>query len=50
LPRAPQTPTSPIAQEIPPEPEQNPAPVQEIRHKVSTRTRSCYLLLSTNYS
>jgi hypothetical protein len=38
LPRAPQTPLSSVAQEIPPETEQNFAPAQEIRHEVSTRT------------
>jgi hypothetical protein len=38
LPRAPQTPLSSVAQEIPPEPEQNLAPAQEIRHEVSTCT------------
>jgi hypothetical protein len=38
LPRAPQTPLSPVAQEIPPETEQNLAPVQEVRHEVIRRT------------
>jgi hypothetical protein len=37
LPRAPQTPLSSVAQEIP-ETEQNFAPAQEIRHEVRTRT------------
>jgi hypothetical protein len=50
LPRAPQTPTPPIAQEIPPEPEQNLAPVQGIRHEASTCTQFCYLLFSMNHS
>jgi hypothetical protein len=45
LPRAPQTPTPPISQEIPPEPEQNPAPVQGIQHEVSIRAQFCYPLL-----
>jgi hypothetical protein len=45
LSRAPQTPTPPVAQEIPSEPEQNLAPVQGIRHEVSTRAQFCYLLL-----
>jgi hypothetical protein len=35
LPRAP---LSPVAQEIPPETEQNLTPVQEVRHEVSTCT------------
>jgi hypothetical protein len=39
-----------VAQEIPPEPEQNLAPVQEIRHEVSTCTQFCYLLFSMNHS
>jgi hypothetical protein len=34
LPRAPQAPLSPVAQEIPPETEQNLARVQEVRHEV----------------
>jgi hypothetical protein len=38
LPRAPQTPLSPVAQEIPAEPEQNLALAQEIGHEVSTCT------------
>jgi hypothetical protein len=38
LPRAPQTPLSPVAQEIPTETEQNLAPAQEVRHEVSTCT------------
>jgi hypothetical protein len=38
LPIAPQTPLSPVAQEIPPEAEQNLAPIQEVRHEVSTCT------------
>jgi hypothetical protein len=50
LPRAPQTPLPLVAQEIPPEPEQNLAPVQEIRHEVSTCTQFCYLLFSMNHS
>jgi hypothetical protein len=45
LPRAPQTPTPPIAQEIPPASEQNPAPVQGIQHEVSTHAQFCYPLL-----
>jgi hypothetical protein len=49
LPRAPQTPLPPVAQEIPPEPEQVSAPVQGIRHEASTCTLLCYLLL-TNHS
>jgi hypothetical protein len=49
LPRAPQTPLPPAAQEIPPEPEQVPAPVQGIRHEASACTQLCYLLL-TNHS
>jgi hypothetical protein len=36
LPRASQTPLSPVAQEIPPETEQNLAPAQEVRHGVCT--------------
>jgi hypothetical protein len=35
LPRAP---PSPVAQEIAPETEQNPAPFQEVRHEVNTCT------------
>jgi hypothetical protein len=38
LPRTPQTPLSPVAQETPPETEQNLAPAQEVRHEVSTCT------------
>jgi hypothetical protein len=49
LPRAPQTPLPPVTQEISPEPEQVPAPVQGIRHEASTCTLQCYLLL-TNHS
>jgi hypothetical protein len=45
LPRTPQTPLPLVAREIPLEPEQIPAPVQEIRHEVSTCTQLCYLLL-----
>jgi hypothetical protein len=45
LPRALQTPLPPATQEVPPEPEQIPAPVQGIRHEVSTCTQLCYLLL-----
>jgi hypothetical protein len=44
LPRTPQTPLPSVAQEIPPGPEQNLAPVQEIRHEVSTCTQLRYLL------
>jgi hypothetical protein len=42
--RAPQTPVPPVVQEISSEPEQNLAPVQGIRHEVSTRTQFYYLL------
>jgi hypothetical protein len=49
LPRAPQTPLPPVVQEIPPEPEQIPAPVQGIRHEASTCTQICHFLL-TNHS
>jgi hypothetical protein len=42
LPRAPQTPTPPVAQEIPPEPERDPAPVQGIRHEASACAQFCY--------
>jgi hypothetical protein len=45
LPRTPQTPLPLVAQEIPPEPEQVPAPVQGIRHEVSACTQLYYLLL-----
>jgi hypothetical protein len=45
LPRAPQTPLPLVAQEVPPEPEQIPAPVQRIRHEVSACTQLCHLLL-----
>jgi hypothetical protein len=45
LPRTPQTPLPPVAQEVPPEPEQVPASVQGIRHEVSACTQLCYLLL-----
>jgi hypothetical protein len=45
LPRAPQTPFPPVTQEIPPEPEQVPAPIQGIRHEVSACTQLYYLLL-----
>jgi hypothetical protein len=38
LPRAPQTPLSLVAQEIPTETEQNLAPGQEVRHEASTCT------------
>jgi hypothetical protein len=38
LPRVPQAPLSPVAQEIPPETEQNLALVQEVRHEVSRCT------------
>jgi hypothetical protein len=44
LPRVPQTPLSPVAQEIAPETEQNLASVQEVRHEVSTCTLLCHLL------
>jgi hypothetical protein len=37
-PRALQAPLSPVAQGIPPETEQNFAPVQEVRHEVSRCT------------
>jgi hypothetical protein len=37
-PRVPQTPASPVVQEIPPETEQNLASAQEVRHEVSTCT------------
>jgi hypothetical protein len=49
LPKAPQTPLPPMAQEIPAEPEQFPAPVQGVRHEASACTQLCYLLL-TNHS
>jgi hypothetical protein len=49
LSRAPQTPLPPVAQEIPPKPEQVLAPVQGIRHEASACTQLCYLLL-TNHS
>jgi hypothetical protein len=38
LPGVPQTPLSQVAQEIPPETEQNLASAQEVRHEVSTCT------------
>jgi hypothetical protein len=38
LPRAPQTPLSPVVQEMPPKTEQNLALAQELRHDVSTCT------------
>jgi hypothetical protein len=38
-----------VAQEIPSEPEQVPAPVQGIRHEASACTQLSYLLL-TNHS
>jgi hypothetical protein len=38
LPRAPRTPLSQVAQEIPPQTEQNLAPVQVVRHEVSRCT------------
>jgi hypothetical protein len=38
LPKVPQAPPSPVAQEIPPETEQKLAPVQEVRHEVSRCT------------
>jgi hypothetical protein len=40
-----QTPLPLVAQEIPPEPEQVPAPIQGIRHEVSAGTQLCYLFL-----
>jgi hypothetical protein len=43
LPRAPQTPAPPVVQEIPSEFEQNLAPVQGIRHEVSTCAQFCCL-------
>jgi hypothetical protein len=46
LPRAPQTPLPPVAQEALPEPEQVSAPVQGIRHEVSACTQLCYLLFN----
>jgi hypothetical protein len=50
LPMAPQTPAPPVVQEIPSKPEQNLAPVQGVKHEVSTRAQFCYPLLSMNYS
>jgi hypothetical protein len=44
LPRVPQAPLSLVAQEIPPEAEQNLALVQEVRHEVSRCTKPRYLL------
>jgi hypothetical protein len=38
LPRVPQAPLLQVAQEIPSETEQNPAPVQEVRHEVNRFT------------
>jgi hypothetical protein len=38
LPKVPQAPPSLVVQEIPPETEQNLAPVQEVRHEVSRCT------------
>jgi hypothetical protein len=49
LPKAPQAPLPTVAQEIPPEPEQIPAPVQGIRHEASACTELCHFLL-TNHS
>jgi hypothetical protein len=49
LTRPPQTPLPLVAQKIPPEPEQVPAPVQGIRHEASACTQLCCLLL-TNHS
>jgi hypothetical protein len=46
LPRAPQTPLSLVAQEIPPETEQNLAPAQEVRHEVCMHLT----LLSSSFS
>jgi hypothetical protein len=37
---------SPVAPEIAPETEQNPVPLQEVRHEVNTCTESCYLFIS----
>jgi hypothetical protein len=48
LPRAPQTPLPPVAQETPPEPEQVPPLAQGIRHEASTCTQLCYLLLTNH--
>jgi hypothetical protein len=45
LPRTPQTSLPLVAQEIPPELEQVPTPIQGIRHEVSARSQFCYLLL-----
>jgi hypothetical protein len=49
LPRTPQTSLPLVAQEIPPEPEQVPDPVQGFRHEVSACTQLCYLLLINHY-
>jgi hypothetical protein len=38
LPKVPQASPSPVAQETPPETEQNLAPIQEVRHEVSRCT------------
>jgi hypothetical protein len=46
LPITPQTPLPPVAQEVPPKPEQVPNPVQGIRHEVSACTQLCYLLFN----
>jgi hypothetical protein len=48
--RTPQTPAPSVVQEIFSEPEQNLAPVQGIKHEVSTRAQSCHLVLSMNHS
>jgi hypothetical protein len=45
LPRTPQAPLPLVAQEIPSEPQQVPAPIQGIRQEVSAGTQLCYLLL-----
>jgi hypothetical protein len=48
---SPRAPPSPMAQEIPPETEQNLAPVQEVRHEVNACTQLRYLLyFPINYS
>jgi hypothetical protein len=45
LPRAPQTPTPPVCQETPPEPEQVLPQIQGIRHEASACTQFCYPFL-----
>jgi hypothetical protein len=37
-----------VAQELSPEPEQVPAPIQGIRHEASACTQLCYLLSTTH--